>query len=161
MKKIKLTKNKETLVDDEDFERLSKYKWHAHKERYTFYARRRSKHGRFFMHREIMKCPENLEIDHIDGDGLNNQKKNLRICTQSQNFANRNKLRNNTSGYKGVSWYKPGKKWRTQIKVNCHVKHLGYFSTPEDAAQAYNIAAERYHGEFAKLNKIPQKKEGS
>jgi len=156
MKKIQLTQGKFALVDDEDFERLNKFSWRTHRNGYAF--RHKSKVNPFIlMHRQVMNCPKRKVIDHIDGNGFNNQKENLRICINKQNLCNRGKQKNNTSGYKGVFWLKSGKRlkrWLAQIKLNNKSKFFGYYDTAEDAALAYNIAAERYHGEFAKLNKV-------
>lgn len=106
------------------------------------------------MHRLIMHCPKNKQVDHIDGNGLNNQKCNLRIVTQQQNGWNRGTSGKNRSGYKGVCWLKQNRKWLAKIVVNYDAKSLGYFNSKKDAARAYNIAAKKYFGEFAKLNKL-------
>lgn len=158
MKEIKLTQGKVALIDDEDFDRVNSFKWFAVMHRSTFYARRIVKNNgiqkTIHMHRFIMNCPNDKQIDHIDGNGLNNIKSNLRTCTNNQNLCNRGMNKNNTSNYKGVNYFRRDKKWRARITINGCEKHLGLFDTKEDAAQAYNIAAERYHGEFAKLNEI-------
>ena len=159
MKKIELTKGKYALVDDEDFDFLNQWKWHWHDDRGGGYAERacresgKSKHIK--MHRLLLKIPSGFEPDHIDGNGLNNQKLNLRIATASQNQINRGKQKNNTSGFKGVYLRRDRKKrWRAQIKFHRIIKHIGYFSSKEEAALAYNKAAVEYFGEFAKLNVI-------
>lgn len=92
------------------------------------------------------------QIDHRDGNGLNNQIENLRLVNNQQNNCNKNKQINNSSGYKSVSWSKIANKWRAYIVLNKQQIHLGYFTEIIDAANAYNIAAIKYHGEFAKLN---------
>jgi len=92
-------------------------------------------------------------VDHIDGDKLNNQRDNLRVATDSQNVCNKRMQRNNTTGYRGVQ--KSGKKWSAGIDVNGIHTHLGVFATPEEAAQAYDVAALHYHGEYARLNILP------
>jgi len=160
MKRIKLTRGKYALVDDEDYGRLNKDKWYAEKNGKTFYAARNirnsdGKRALSKMHRELMGNPVGKLIDHKDENGLNNQKYNLRVCTRSQNQMNRGKTKNNTSGYKGVSWHRRIKKWGAHIRANNKLKHLGYFDNKNDAAKAYNEAATEYHGEFAQLNKIP------
>ena len=158
MKEIQLTQGKVALVDDEDYDFLMQWKWHVIKpNRNNYYVRRVVYYGKkrtsILMHREIIKC-DGFIIDHISGNGLDNQKCNLRICKTEQNVLNRRKNINNLSGYKGVSWFKTHKKWRAQIQYKKIVYHLGVFEKRIDAAKAYNNAAQKYHGEFANLNKI-------
>ena len=141
------------LVDDEDFEELNQYRWSVAKRRAVFYAQRNlrldNKRVTVFMHTQIIKAHQGLEIDHIDGNGLNNQRSNLRTCTSEENKMNRGKFVNNTSGFKGVSWHKPAMKWRAQINANGKTTHLGLFATKELAYEAYISACIKYHGEFA------------
>jgi hypothetical protein len=149
--KIKLTKGLFALVDSEDFEWLNQYKWSAAKG--VKYAAS-SINGRVvLMHRLISNAPEGMEVDHINGDGLDNRKDNLRICTSKQNHYNHKLLANNKSGYNGVS-KTPFNTWHTCISVNNKTVHLGTYKNKEDAALAYNMAAKEYYGEFARLNKI-------
>ncbi len=150
MKRIQLTRNKYTLVDDEDYEYLNQYKWYAYKGRNTYYAVKTDHKlkKQIRMHRVIMKPPSYLQVDHKDGDGLNNQKENLRICTNQQNAGNSRIRKDNTSGIKGVTWYKRDKKWKAQIKINNKNKHLGYFSDKNKAKRVYIKAAKRHFGEF-------------
>lgn len=108
------------------------------------------------MSREIMKCPPGMVVDHINGDTLDNQRKNLRICTIGENNRN-SQVEKNRTGYKGVSWNKGGKKWMVQIAPNRTKMYLGCFTDPQKAAMAYNEAAKKYFGEFAKLNIIKSK----
>lgn len=149
--KIPLTQNKYALIDEEDWERINSYKWRIKSSSNTEYAQTGDSKS-VFLHRFIMSPPNNKEIDHINGNGLDNRKKNLRICTRSQNIINR-KFDNKT-GYRGVKWYKPYKKWTAVITKNYKSYNLGYFLNKEDAAHAYNKAAIKYHGNFAQLNKI-------
>ena len=165
MKKIKLTKGKYALVDNDDYAELIKYKWRATIERDgVSYAVRgtRNKVGKYSMiamHRVIMKTPKEMVTDHIDGDGLNNQKKNLRICTRSQNNMNTKMGKNNTSGFKGVSRMYVNKKlkWQVHIRVDKKIKYLGYFATKEEGYKAYVEACKKYHKEFTYFNREKNK----
>ncbi len=154
LKKIKLTQGKFAKVDDDDFERVNQWKWSYH----DGYADRNSQYDVFGkrktikMHRVIMNTPDGMETDHRDRDGLNNQKNNLRICTEIQNRRSRGRDIDNTSGYKGVTWRKSNRKWVARIAVNRVPIHLGSFSTSKDAALAYDRAAKKYYGEFAYPN---------
>lgn len=145
------------LVDDEDFEWLSKFRWSGNKRLATIYAhvstRKKGFHGEQ-MHRLILGLSKRngIEIDHIDGDGLNNQKSNLRGCNHSQNAIHRNCQRNSTTGFKGVSWFKSSRKYQATITVNGVWVRLGFFTDPIQAARAYDQAALKYFGEFAALN---------
>lgn len=159
MKKIELTKGKVALVDDEDFEFLSQWKWFTHStgggvrnEPLPVYISRSKRQKTIFMHRVIMNCPEDMVVDHLDHNRFNNQKSNLRICIQNNNMKNRKLNINNTSGYKGVILEKRTGKWVATIQANKRGKYLGSFETPEDAAKAYDTAAKELHGEFAHLN---------
>jgi hypothetical protein len=104
------------------------------------------------LHRFLMDAPNGLEVDHIDRNGLNNRRSNLRIATHAENQQNQGLRVNNTSGFKGVNWHKPMQKWRAYIQANGKLHHLGLYSTPEDAARAYDTAAITLHGDFARLN---------
>lgn len=155
MKEIKLTRGMVTLVDDEDYEYLSQWKWSATNPNDPPYATR---HGRkktqeprsVLMHRVIMNTPDDLEVDHIDHNGLNNQKTNLRICSGFENRLNRQPNRNHK--YVGVGVYK--NIFRARIRVNNIIYYLGYFKTQEEAALSYNRAALMLKGEFAYLNLV-------
>jgi len=156
MKEIQLTQGFFVQVDDSDFNWLNQWKWHAVKNRNTFFARRNGsiKHnksrGLVYMHRIIMDAPKNMQVDHIDHNGLNNQKSNLRICNNSQNHMNRTPW--GSSKYLGVHIKLKGKYIQSQIKANGKTIHLGLFKTEEEAAMAYDRAAKFYFGEFANLN---------
>ena len=93
-----------------------------------------------------------MPTDHINGDGLDNRKQNLRTCTHTENMRNRGKSKNNTSGFKGVSWHKRGKTWDAKIAHNKKLMHIGSFKDKEVAAKAYDRKAIELHGKFAKLN---------
>lgn len=156
MKEIELTQGRVALVDDEDFEELNRFKWFAHRWRHGWYAKRNlqrveGKRPFLSMHCQIMGKISGLEMDHRDGNGLNNQKDNLRFATRSQNMANR-KPSPKSSKYKGVSWDTNKKKWVSCLRKNKISRHLGYFLNEINAALAYDEAARKYHGEFAKTN---------
>ena len=158
MKRIPLTKGQFALVDNEDFNKLSKHRWFAQKRKHDNYVAIRGckcplvrQSHSILMHRQIMLCPLGLQIDHIDHNTLNNQKANLRICTNQQNSMNQRR-RKGTSKYKGVSWSKEKQKWYSCIKVNYKTKFLGRFNSEAKAAKEYDIAAKEYFGEFAYLN---------
>ena len=150
MDKIPLTQGKEAIVSAEDYDYLMQWKWCAHKDGNKFYAVR---YLGARMHREILKRMgiEAAHTDHIDGDGLNNVRENLRGCTAAENQRNRGKQRNNTSGEKGVSWHKRDRKWHARIMLNGKSKHLGCFNNPQAAKEAYAKAARELHGEFHHL----------
>ena len=155
---IPLTKGKFALVDAEDYDRLNKFKWYAIKGLATYYAARAGRkseglsRSQIYMHRVVINIPPNMAVDHIDHNGLNNTKANLRICTQSQNTCNRRVSAGKTSKYKGVSRKKHDKKWAAKIAANGTMYHLGYFKSEIDAARAYDQAAKKYHKDFACLN---------
>jgi len=161
MKKIKLYNGELTLVDDEDFERLNKFRWHLQgpKTKRTRYVSRTirippNSSQSIKMHREIMNAKKGQVVDHIDHNGLNNQKSNLRICTRFQNCHNRLPNRNATSEYKGVSKIRNKNFWIANISYNRKPYYLGIHRTEKEAALAYNKKAKALHGEFAYLNKI-------
>lgn len=145
------------IVDDEDYDWLSQWKWSAIWNGRNWYAFRqpweKSNRKNVYMHRVILGAPDGTDVDHIDtGETLNNRRENLRLCTVSQNGMNRPFPKNNASGYKGVYWNKKDRKWQADICVNQARHHLGQFVDIEDAARAYDEAARKYHGEFAWTN---------
>lgn len=144
------------MVDDEYFERLSAYRWMATRPQKIVYAVRSTtvngKKTMIRMHREILGADIG-QIDHVDGNGLNNTRANLRECTNAQNQHNRKRTRG-ASRYKGVSWHKGTGKWRATIVLERKQKSLGYFDRELDAANAYNVAALKNFGEFASINEI-------
>jgi len=103
------------------------------------------------MHREIIDAPSEMKVDHIDNNGLNNRRSNLRLATVTQNNANTGLRRNNKSGHKGVFWNRQMKKWQAQIRFENKCFHLGYFTDVGLAAEAYADAAQRLFGEFSRL----------
>ena len=162
MKEIRLQNNEVTKVDDEDYAFLNQWRWTCIYNRGYKYAVRDiiepdSRHKRIFMHRVIMNTPPDLQVDHIDNDGLNNQKTNLRNCTKRQNLSNR--LPHGISKYIGVSVYtetRKGRKPRQRIIMQIEKKENGRykksFKTEELAALAYDIKAKEWFGEYANLN---------
>jgi hypothetical protein len=156
---IPLTKGKVVIIDIYDLERVCRHNWYADNRNrrrwYAVAAWRRDDGTRTTMqlHRFLVEPPPHMEVDHIDGDGLHNCRSNLRLATRSQNSRNSKRPSNNTSGRKGVHWDRVNHKWRAQIGVGNHkTKALGRFYTKEEAAQAYDKAAIRLHGEFARIN---------
>lgn len=160
VKRILLSQSKVALVDDRDFEWLSQWKWHAHcGPSGKWYALRwdgpKGRRVLRRMHREIAAICGMREVDHKDLDGLNNQRHNLRPCSHSQNAANRAAYKINTSGFKGVFWHPKNRTWFAQIRVNKRAKYLGCFEDKVQAAKAYDNAALKYFGNFARLNFPP------
>lgn len=150
--KIPVGHDRFAYVDNEDYRYINSFKWCSRKQGRTFYARRQVKTERgkraMEMHRFIMNPGPGLEIDHIDGNGLNNSRSNLRIVTHAQNAMNRTISKNNTSGFKGVSWHRVAKKWRSSIGFMGKSIIIGMFDSRIDAANAYKQAEIKYFGEF-------------
>jgi hypothetical protein len=158
MKRIPITQGYTALVDDSDYDLLSQYNWQASvRPSGTVYATRKGRVGdpqTVQMHRQILKAPTDREVDHIDGDGLNNCRSNLRLCTRSQNARNVPGWPNSLSLRKGVYWSESHKKWESRIMANHRSYSLGYFDTIGKSAYAYNLAADICHGEFARPNEL-------
>ena len=150
MKTIELTQGKVAIVDDDVFDYLSQWNWFYHKGYAARHTRRSGKSITIWMHRVILNTPNDFDTDHINGNSLDNRLENLRVCTMSQNQANRGKNSNNTSGYKGVCWSKSNKNWIAFIRINGKRKHLGSFSNIIDAADAYEKAAQKIFGKYAR-----------
>lgn len=154
MRQIKLTGGGFTTVDDDNYEHLSRWKWQLGNRGYPMRACPNSsgKVTTLTIHSVVMGKKDGFEIDHIDGDKTNNQRSNLRFATRGQNRANSRLGKNNKSGYRGVRL--KDKKWVAQITVLGKNIYLGRFEIKEDAALAYNSAAEFFHKEFATLNQV-------
>lgn len=160
MKTIPLNPSGIALVDDDDYARISKYKWqnkgYAERTHYLGGGRKNKKSMTIFMHREVNRTPKDMYTDHINMNKLDNQKLNLRDCTLSQNNINRLKPNNNTSGYKGVTWARSHNKWKvaTSVTIGSTQKRIfvGYFDDKIKAAQAYDATIKKYFGDFALPN---------
>jgi hypothetical protein len=152
VREIPLTQGKTALVDDEDFALVAGYKWCAlRKKGNHWYAVRGVSTPKgvrhIYMHRVIANPPEGMVTDHINGDGLDNRRSNIRVATKRQNAQNTSIHRNNTCGFKGVSISRRG-----HITAKCQGVYLGLFKTVEDAARRYDEEALIRYGEFARLN---------
>lgn len=154
------------LVDESDYDFLSQFTWTLIEWRGKQYAKRKQRlsddpypeYGTISMHSMILQGA--VEVDHIDGNGLNNQRSNLREVTHAQNIQGQKVQRRSKSGYRGVTYFpnagphKRKKPWRARIKVNGHDRTIGYYSTPEEAARAWNVAAYLAWGDYARLNNV-------
>lgn len=165
---IEITKGQRARVDEDDYERLSKFKYFAHwaEGTGTYYAFRKARIGgrdlSIAMARDVLQMyDKNLVVDHINGDDtLDNRKENLRVATHAQNRANCRKLKPKSSKYKGVSAYpsaRYGVKWEAYIFFERKKIHIGVYVEEDKAARAYNKAAKELYGEFARLNVIKRK----
>jgi hypothetical protein len=163
---ISLTKGLIATVDDADADSVLRYKWYAHEVcrhgRIKVYAATRARAGSeyptnkfVYLHRHLLGVTDRLvQVDHINGNPLDNTRANLRLASPSHNSCNRALQSTNTSGYKGVYWHKPRSKWKSNIAVGRERIALGSYDCKHAAAEAYNLAATKYHGEFAFLNVI-------
>lgn len=161
MKLISITGNKFAKIDDQDFEKVNRYKWYYSSKQGVVtqvhisgsnWRGRTQKKKHVLMHRFLLDVPKYLEVDHKNGNKLDNRRRNIRICTHAENMRNLKLRKDNTSGYKGVGWN--FSKWQARIWFNNKKISLGQFEKKEDAAKAYNEAAKKYFGEYARLNDI-------
>jgi len=156
MVEIPLTQGKIALVDDRDAALVRSYgSWHAARRGRRWYAASSepgNRAHRVLMHRLIMGAERGLDIDHINHNGLDNRRENIRVSTHSTNDANVPKRAGTSSQYKGVTWDAWAGRWKAGIKVNYRSIHLGRFDDEKDAARAYDAAALEHFGEFARLN---------
>lgn len=161
---VPLSQGRVALIDAEDAERVNQFKWTAHvkknRKKQSFYARRsiwgKEKQVTIWLHRFIMNAPKDLQVDHINGNGLDNRKINLRLATNSQNHCNIPR-ENNWTGFRGVGRHRGSSKFYARIKKNGKQNDLGVFETAEEAAHAYDKKAVEIHGDFATLN-FPENK---
>lgn len=168
MKEMQLTKGLVAYVDDEDYHKVSSYRWHASISGNTFYAKtcdggtnrvNLGKARALFMHRVILDPPSEYTVDHINHNGLDNRKENLRLATFQQNQQNKRRSdfwggKPSASRYKGVSWCKDRGKWRATLRHNGKRISLGRYNTEEEAALSYNQKAKEIYGEFAFQNVV-------
>lgn len=153
---IPVSQNRIALVDDEDAPAISAMRWHLNR-RYAAsspYDPTTKKGRTTYMHRLIMDAPPGMDVDHINGDCLDNRRANLRLCTRSENCRNQagHVHTSKTSRYKGVCWHKGAQRWQATIGIHRRMSWLGAFDTEVEAALAYDAAARELHGEFARLN---------
>lgn len=163
MKKLELSGKKGrglfVLIDDEDFEKVNKWKWQLSNRGYAsrpqwIKPRKLNKQTTIYLHRLILSFPD-LEVDHINMNKLDNRKENLRLVNDLESSYHRGKHKDNRSGYKGVSFHEQKwrkKKWRAQIKINGKNINIGYFDNPIEAARTYDKVAKENFGKFAYLN---------
>lgn len=140
-------------IDDEDYPKISAYRWGLDQAGYVRAFKGKEK---IYVHRLIMEAGKGENIDHVSGVKKDNRRSNLRKCTQAQNIANSRKQKNTTSVFKGVTWDKARNKFLARLGMNGKGKNLGRYEKEVDAAKAYNEAAFDFYGEFARLNVIPQ-----
>jgi HNH endonuclease/AP2 domain len=133
-----------TLVDDADYARpeIKGRLWRQHPKGY---AMRRETNNTIYLHRVILSAPKGLEVDHINGNVLDNCRYNLRLVTSAQQQQNMKRYRSNTSGHRGVTWNRRRKKWQAQIQANGYRPTLGCFTKFEEACEAYDAASQKYH----------------
>jgi hypothetical protein len=151
VKEIVLQGGKIALVDDADFETVRRLKWRVHQSKNTFYVTTGHKPA-LPLHRFLLKPLPDQVVDHVNGDGLDNRRENLRACTQLDNMKNQRRHADSRSPFKGIWWSKDCRKWAAQIYHAGKRKYLGLFAKPEDAAKAYDAKARELFGPFARLN---------
>ena len=163
MKTIKLSSGYECILDEEDYEKFSKFNWFASNKDGRIYAYRSKRYGprkenkrlTIYLHREIINAPKGAMVDHVNRNTLDNRRENLRLCNSTENAHNTSKFKRKCSSkYKGVCWDKSKKKWQVMISINKKHTFIGRFETEKEAAIEYNKQAKIHYGEFAALNII-------
>ena len=157
MKEIPLTRGRVAIVDDDDFVVLSAYRWTYATRGYAIRTALPGDNHAWgtssaIMHRQIVNAPRGMDVDHVNGDRLDNRRANLRICTRSENLRNVGRRPTNTSGLKGAAWDRYTSSWKASIRAFGRHIHLGRFKTAEEAAGMYDAAALIFHGDFARPN---------
>ena len=160
--KIQLSQGLAAIIDESDYPDVARFKWTVSRKNGKPYAVRRVHLGPIskyvyagkmvYLHSHLMSPAQGQVVDHINGNTLDCRRSNMRVCSSAENSRNRGRGKNNTSGYKGVAYTPKTGRWRAHIMVNRKGIHLGYFSTPAEAARAYDAAATKFFGEFANLN---------
>ncbi len=140
------------IIDEGDYDEFVKgYRFRVSSKGYVRYSSTKDGLHNKFLHRVMMGEPTGMQVDHKNLNTLDNRRENLRVCTHQQNLWNTKKKSNNTSGFKGVSVFKPTQKFVARISINGKYKTLGYFATAEAAHEAYKRGAIQHHGEFARF----------
>lgn len=153
---IPLSRGEEAIADEQDLHIVSGHNWSTQRKRNTSYAMRNEnidgKNACIYLHREIAKAKEGDIVDHINRNGLDNRRGNIRIATFSQNKCNSKLQKNNVSGYRGVYWRRDREKYQAQIQINGVKIRLGNFKSIDEAHEAYKAASLKYHGEYGRAN---------
>lgn len=156
MRLVQLTRGKYAIIDSEDFSAVECYKWNYSNSGYAKTAvphpTIKGRQSYLYMHTLLMSTPKGMHVDHKDGNSLNNQRSNLRLCSHADNMRNSKIPKNNTSGYKGVGFLKRSGRWNACIYFMNKRIHIGNYTNKDDAARAYDTKATELYGEFARLN---------
>ncbi|MBV8176367.1 MAG: HNH endonuclease [Verrucomicrobia bacterium] len=154
VKRLELTRGYYALLDAEDYEFASRFRWRAVTKGKWTYAYGRVDGEDMFMHRALLKAKPGEQVDHENSNGLDNRRRNLRLCTQPKNSRNQKVGAHNTTGFKGVRYSKRYRNWRATIGIMNRNYSLGSYATKIEAAIAYNIGSVEFHGPFARLNDV-------